>query len=306
MDNDKAILKQLGIEIPYDPATLAMSFILRSLVLASYLPFVVTLPETLAVPEKLQEAVEKVIVNATTCTVTCGLGYKEETVCEVGPDGVRRKCKSQRLECLTNWICGMLHFTIPVGKEFELSCLSADILEVGQEAFRFTWRLARGIISTNDELFKPFRTDSHFVKFASAREFDSGTYRCDVQMLRDLKFVKRLYYGLRILPPHLVKLDFEESLTEGQKLVDKGLEINPDNYSQPPRLTWKKDVASALGLGITSGVAGGVVVSVALCRGLRLTYRGGDGNEEEEDEDKDEEEEHSPNGLKALLLRKPS
>ncbi|XP_075398348.1 transmembrane protein 81 [Tenrec ecaudatus] len=289
--------------------TLAMSFILRSLLLGSYLPFMGTLPKTLAVPEKLQETVEKVTVNATPCSVTCGLGYKEETVCEVGPDGVRRECKSRRLECLANWICGMLHFTIPMGKEFELSCLSADILEVGQEAFRFTWRLARGIISTNDELFRPFRTDSHFVKFAPAREFDSGTYRCDVQMLKDLKFVKRLYYGLRVLPPRLVKLNFDESLTEGQKLVDKGLEVNLDNSSQPPRLTWKKDVASALGLGITSGVAGGVVVSVALCRGLRLTYRGGDDNEEEEEEeeeDTDEDEEHSPSGLKALLLRKPN
>ena len=64
--------------------------------LAFCLPVVVTSPKMLAIPEKLQEAVGKVTVNATTCTVTCGLGFKEETVCEVGPDGVRRKCKSQR------------------------------------------------------------------------------------------------------------------------------------------------------------------------------------------------------------------
>ncbi|XP_007952119.1 transmembrane protein 81 [Orycteropus afer afer] len=267
--------------------TLATGFILGSLVLALYLPFVVTLPKTLAIPEKLQEAVGKVIINATTCTVTCGLGYKEETVCEVGPDGVRRKCKFQRLECLTNWICGMLHFTIPMGKEFELSCLSSDILEVGQEAFRFTWRLARGIISTDDELFKPFRANSHFVKFASAKEFDSGTYRCDVQLLKNLKFVKRLYYGLRVLPSHLVNLNFDHSLTEGQKLVDEGLEVNLDNYSRPPRPTWKKHVASALGIGIASGVAGGVLVSIVLCSGLRVIYS-----------------DNSLNGLKTLRLIK--
>ncbi|KAM6217347.1 transmembrane protein 81 [Rhynchocyon petersi] len=252
--------------------TLAPGFLFGSLLLASHLPFVVPSPKTLAIPEELQVAVGKVVVNATPCTVTCGLGYKEETVCEVGPDGVKRRCKFQRLECLTNWICGMLHFTIPVGNEFELSCLSEDILEVGQEAFRFTWRLARGIISTDDELFKPLRTNSHFVKFEAARESDSGTYRCDVQMLKNLRFVKRLYYGLRVLPPHLVNLNFDQSLTDNQKLIDEGLEVNLDNYSRPPHPTWKKKVASALGIGLASGVAGGVVVSMALYSGLRVIY----------------------------------
>ncbi|XP_008072868.1 transmembrane protein 81 [Carlito syrichta] len=250
---------------------LATSFILGSLVLAFYLPMVVTTPQTLAIPKKLQEAVGKVVVNATTCTVTCGLGYKEETVCEVGPDGVRRKCKSQRSECLTNWICGMLHFTVLTGKEFELSCLSSDILEVGQEAFRFTWRLARGIISTDDEVFKPFRVNSHFVKFKSAQEYDSGTYRCDVQLLKNLRLVKRLYFGLRVLPLNLVNLNFHQSLTEDQKLVDEGLEVNLDNHSTPRHPEWKKKVVAALGIGIASGAVAGVLVSIVLCRALRGT-----------------------------------
>ncbi|KAK1329403.1 hypothetical protein QTO34_011587 [Cnephaeus nilssonii] len=250
--------------------TLATSFILGSLVLAFYMPFVMTSPKTLAIPEKLQEAVGKVIVNATTCTVTCGLGYKEETVCEVGPDGVRRKCKSQRLECLTNWICGMLHFTVLKGKKFELSCLSSDILEIGQEEFRFTWRLARGIISTNDEVFKPFRASSHFVKFRSIQEEDSGTYRCDVQLLKNLRLVKRLYFGVRVLPPRLVKLNFQQSLTEDQKLVDEGLEVNLGNYSRPYRPPWRKKVAIALGIGIASGVFSTVSLGIALYSGLRV------------------------------------
>ncbi|XP_036922979.1 transmembrane protein 81 [Sturnira hondurensis] len=251
--------------------TLAISFILGSLVLAFCLPLVVTLSKTLAIPKKLQEAVGKVIVNATTCTVTCGLGYKEETVCEVGPDGVRRKCTSQRLECLTNWICGMLHFTILTGREFELSCLSSDILETGQEAFRFTWRLARGIVSTDDEVFKPFRGSSHFVKFESAQEYDSGTYRCDVQLLKNLRLVKRLYFGLRVLPRNLVNLNFHQSLTEDQKLVNEGLEMNLGNHSSPHRPPWRKKVVIALGIGIASGVMGGVLVSIVLYRALRVT-----------------------------------
>lgn len=251
--------------------TLATSFILGSVVLAFYMPFVMTVPRTLAIPEKLKEAVGKVIVNATTCTVTCGLGYKEETVCEVGPDGVRRNCKSQRLECLTNWICGMLHFTVFKGKKFELSCLSSDILEIGQEAFRFTWRLARGIISTDDEVFRPFRASSHFVRFRYIQEVDAGTYRCDVQLLKNLRFVKRLYFGVRVLPPRLVRLNFRQSLTENQKLVEEGLEVNLGNYSRPYRPPWRKKVALALGIGIASGVISIVMLGIALYSGWRMT-----------------------------------
>ena len=252
--------------------TSATGFIPGSLVLAFCLPVVVTSPKTLAIPEKLQEAVGKVTVNATTCTVTCGLGFKEETVCEVGPDGVRRKCKSQRLDCLTNWLCGMLHFTLLIGKEFKLSCLSPDILEIGQEAFRFTWRLARGIISTDDEVFKPFRASSYFIKFQSIQEYDSGTYRCDVQLLKNLRLVKRLYFGLRVLPPNLVNLNFHQSLTEDQKLVDEGLEVNLDNYSRPQHPPWKKKVAIAVGIGVAGGVTGGVLVSIVLCGRLSVIH----------------------------------
>ncbi|XP_036129578.1 transmembrane protein 81 [Molossus molossus] len=252
--------------------TLTTSFILGNLLLAFCLPLVATSPKTLAIPEKLQKAVGRVTVNATTCTVTCGLGYKEETVCEVGPDGVRRRCKSQRLECLTNWICGMLHFTVFTGKEFELSCLSSDILEIGQEAFWFSWRLARGVISTDDELFKPLRARAHFVKFTSAQEYDSGTYRCDVQLLKNFRLVKRLYFGLRVLPPNLVNLDFHQSLTEDQRLISEGLEVNLDSYVNPHRPPWKKKVAVALGIGVASGVIGCVLVGVVLYSGLRVIY----------------------------------
>ncbi|XP_052056340.1 transmembrane protein 81 [Apodemus sylvaticus] len=246
----------------------AIGFILGSPVSITYLPLVLTIPETLDIPEKLQQAVGRVIVNATACSVTCGLGYKEETECEMGPDRVRRNCKSQRLECLTNWICGMLHFTVVHGKKFELNCLSSDILEKGQDAFRFSWKLARGIISTNDEIFKPFRANSPFLRFRPAYEYDSGTYRCDVQLLKNLKFVKRLYFGLRVLPPKLVNLNFHQSLTEDQKLIDEGWEVNLDNESKSHLPVWQKKVTSALSIGIVAGVAGGVLVSVAIYRVL--------------------------------------
>lgn len=250
--------------------TLATSFILGSLVLAVCLPLV-TFAQP--IPKKLQNAVGEVVVNTTTCTVTCGLGYKEETVCEVGPDGVRRKCRTQRSECLSTWICGMLHFTVSSGKEYELICLSADILEIGLDKFRFSWRIARGIISIDDEVFKPFISRSYFVKFKSIQEYDSGTYRCDVQLLKNLRFVKRVYFGLKVLSSKLVHLDFHQSLTEEQKLADEGLQVNLGNYSRPPHLPWRRDVATALGIGIASGVIGGVLVIFVVSSGLRVVYR---------------------------------
>lgn len=247
----------------------AIIFILRSLVLITYLPtYLLTTQTQEDIPEEIKQAVGRVIVNTTACSVTCGPGYKEQTDCEVGPDGVRRDCKVQRLECLTNWICGMLHFTIFQGEKFELNCLSSGILESGQKGFRFTWKLARGIISINDELFKPFKANSPFLLFIPAYEYNSGTYRCDVELLRNLKIVKRLYFGLRVLSPDLVKLNFQESLTENQKLIDEGWEVNLDNESKPHLPVWQKKVTSALGIGIAAGVVGGVLVSVVVFRVL--------------------------------------
>ncbi|KAM4861099.1 transmembrane protein 81 [Thomomys bottae] len=242
--------------------------ILGILLLATYRPVLVTSPENLTIPELLQNAVGRVLVNATSCSVTCGLGYKEETVCEVGSDGVRKKCKFERLECVASWSCGMLHFTVLAGSEFELSCLSSDILAVGKEAFRFTWRVARGIISINDVIFKPYRSNMHFLQFKPALEYHSGTYRCDVQQLKNLRLVKRVYFGLRVLPSKLVNLNFDQYLTENQKLVDEGFEVNLDNYSKLDQPKWQKRVISTLSVGAVVGVLVGVLVSIALCRVL--------------------------------------
>ncbi|XP_036609447.1 transmembrane protein 81 [Trichosurus vulpecula] len=255
--------------------TLDAGFILGTLAFAFYLPIIVTSHQALTIPAKLQLARGRVIVNTTPCTVTCGLGYKEESTCEVGPDGVRRKCETHHTECLTNWICGMVHFTVPIGKEFELTCLSEDILLYGQEAFRFTWMLARGIISTDDELFKPFRRSIHSMVLNPVREHDSGTYRCDVQLLKNLRFVKRVYFALRVIPADLVNLNFDQSLTEAQKLIDKGMDLDLDKHTHLQRSLWNKKVWLALGIGITGGVIVGVLVSIAVHYLLKTSKRKG-------------------------------
>lgn len=69
-----------------------------------------------------------------------------------------------------------------------------------------------------------------------------------------------------------MNLDFYQSLTEDQKLVDEGLEVSLGNYSRPQHPPWKKKVAIAVGVGVASGVTGGVLVSIALCGRLRVIH----------------------------------
>ncbi|XP_043861076.1 transmembrane protein 81 [Dromiciops gliroides] len=253
--------------------TLDTGFILGTLAFVFSQPIIVTSRQVLRIPENLTLAHGRVIVNATPCTVTCGLGYKKESTCEVGPDGVRRKCETHQTECLTNWICGMVHFTVAVGKEFALTCLSSDILLYGHEAFRFTWMFARGIISTNDELFKPFRRNIHSVMLNPAREGDSGTYKCDVQLLKNLRFVKRVYFALRVIPANLVNLNFDRSLTEGQKLIDKGMELDLDTHIHPQQSLLNRKVWVALGMGISGGVIVAVLMRIAVYCLLKTSKR---------------------------------
>ncbi|XP_074165045.1 transmembrane protein 81 [Sminthopsis crassicaudata] len=252
---------------------LGPGFILGTLVFAACLPIIVTFSQSFTIPEKLKLAQGRVIINTTACTVTCGLGYKEEITCEVGPDGVRRKCETHHTECLTNWICGMVHFTVPTGKKFELTCLTPDIVLYGREAFRFTWTFVRGIISINDDLFKPFRRHVHSVTLNSAQETDSGTYRCDVQLLKNLRFVKRIYFGLRVIPAYLVNLNFDQSLTEVQKLIDKGMDLDLDKHVHSQHSSWNKKVLLALGIGMTGGVIVSVLVSITVHYLLKTSKR---------------------------------
>ncbi|NXY39966.1 TMM81 protein, partial [Pomatorhinus ruficollis] len=171
-----------------------------------------------------------VVVNSTSCSVTCGLGVKEEQVCEVTPAGEHRNCSLVRSRCLRDWICGLQHLGIPEGKPFQLVCLSPEAASLEGPNFGYSWGFARGLITTNDLLFRPFRNPSPSLSFSPALESHSGTYRCDVQVLSSFQLVKRIYFGLRVIPRDLVDLDFEKSLTWEQRLAANG-EEPPGNAS---------------------------------------------------------------------------
>ncbi|NXX80129.1 TMM81 protein, partial [Urocolius indicus] len=230
------------------------------------LPLVLPM-DKVTIPAELKSAVVKVAVNSTSCSVTCGLGVKLEELCEITPAGERKNCTIHRSSCLTNWICGLLHFTIPAGKPFQVSCLTSDVMGLGNQAYKYTWRLAQGLVTTNDVLFKPFRNPSPDIRLSPAKESDAGTYRCDVQMIKTFKVIKRVYYGLRVIQSDLVDLNFDKSLTWEQKLTANKEKGNTESSTweevKEQQLFWQELLYECL-VGVGSGVIAGVLVSVAV------------------------------------------
>ncbi|NXE26479.1 TMM81 protein, partial [Ardeotis kori] len=247
--------------------TLGNSHICGLLSCAFWLPLVVPF-DKITIPEKLKSAVAKVTVNATSCSVTCGLGFKLEEMCEITPAGERRNCTLRRSYCLTSWICGLLHFTVPAGKPFQLSCLASDTVGFGSQAYSYTWRFAQGLITTNDVLFKPFKNPHSVTRFSPARGSDAGTYRCDVQMVKTFRLVKRVYFGVRVIQSDLVDLNFQKSLTWEQKLAARKEEGNIEKDTreevQEQQHFWQGELFYECLVGVGSGVIAGVLVSVAL------------------------------------------
>ncbi|NXF81074.1 TMM81 protein, partial [Sclerurus mexicanus] len=218
------------------------------------------------IPPELRSAVVKITVSSTPCSVTCGLGLKVEEMCEVTPAGERRDCSLQRSLCLTTWSCGLRHVSVPAGRPLRLSCLMKSVLGFGKHTYGYTWRWAPGLITTNDLLFQPFGNAQPALSLAPATEADAGTYRCDVQVRETFRLVKRIYFGLKVIPSNLVDLNFQKSLTWEQKLVANLKEGSAGNGSREGQERfWRKEEFYEAALGIGSGLVGGVLVSLVLC-----------------------------------------
>uniref|UniRef100_A0ACB8F5D4 Uncharacterized protein n=1 Tax=Sphaerodactylus townsendi TaxID=933632 RepID=A0ACB8F5D4_9SAUR len=203
-------------------------------------------------------------VSSTSCSVTCGLGYKVEEMCDIGPDGKRRYCTQRRSECLTNWLCGVRHFTVLAGKPFKLSCLTSEEIGPETQSFSYTWRLARGLITTDDAIFVPFKTPSYTIELSSAEEYDAGTYRCDVQFMKTYKLVKRIYFGLRVIPGNLVDLNFEKSLIPEQSSdaeQEKPQQNTTIDLLKWQHFSWRQRALLVFLVGIGSGALGGVLLA---------------------------------------------
>ncbi|NWV09163.1 TMM81 protein, partial [Ptilonorhynchus violaceus] len=220
------------------------------------------------IPAELRAAVGRIAVNSTPCSVTCGLGVKVERLCEIGPAGETRNCSVVRSRCLSDWICGLRHLSVPEGKPFRLSCLTLEPASFERRTYGYTWSFARGLVTSNDLLFRPFRNPGPSLGFSPAREWHSGTYRCDVQELGSFKLVKRIYFGLRVVPRELVELNFRESLTREQQLAAGEEEAgNGTGWGEREQREkfWEREWFYEAVLGIGSGVIAGILLSLGLC-----------------------------------------
>ncbi|MEQ2241734.1 hypothetical protein ILYODFUR_028351, partial [Ilyodon furcidens] len=138
----------------------------------------------------------EVITDRSSCSTTCGLGFKTQTLCllkdsekaieaDVNKDGrkdtsqsdVSKKCRVQKVKCLDSWQCGLRTITVTPGQRVEIDCLGEVMKAMGKFSWRVSWRVARGIISSDDSLFTRWEAP-HLdqVVLDPVREADAALY----------------------------------------------------------------------------------------------------------------------------------
>ncbi|XP_068599131.1 transmembrane protein 81 [Brachionichthys hirsutus] len=226
------------------------------------------LPLTSVQLEEVEEVSVEVIVDSTPCSATCGLGTKTQTLCLLkdgrtaleeggarqGDGGeVSQRCRVRKVKCLESWRCSLTTSTVTSGQRVEMDCLEEVMEAMGRFSWRVSWRFARGVVTSVDSLFA--RRDAPLldrVVLDPVREEDAGTYRCDVQ---DSAFrrVKRVYWGIRVLPIGVLNLDYERSLSQWDSDQNRTV---PDQQAQAVPLHYT--VLISLGL---AAVSAGTILS---------------------------------------------
>ncbi|XP_008402509.1 transmembrane protein 81 isoform X1 [Poecilia reticulata] len=174
----------------------------------------------------------EVITESSPCSVTCGLGVKTQTLCllkdgktameervkteekDASKSSISKTCRSQQVQCVESWQCGLKTMTVTSGQRVEIDCLGEVMAAMGAFSWRVSWRYARGVISSDDSLFDRWKApDLHRVVLDPVREKDAGTYRCDIQDA-NYRRKKTVYWGIRVLPAGVVNLDYQSSLMQ--------------------------------------------------------------------------------------------
>ncbi|KAM4701923.1 transmembrane protein 81 [Discoglossus pictus] len=221
----------------------------------------------MTIPSNIREVTSKALITTTPCSATCGLGHKTEKRCIVRTSGRYTDCSINVVYCVISWMCGINTFTLTIGEYFSANCKVKQHETFGDKKLYYTWKVARGIVTSDDKMFRILRTMNDSVIFPAIKEADAGTYRCDVQTAFDLKEVKRLYFGIKVVSALMVDLNFEKYLISRQKLEAMG-DTLPGNRNiteeEPPSFGTRGYIV--VGVGCSLGILGGVGIGLLLLR----------------------------------------
>uniref|UniRef100_A0A4W3IVR6 Transmembrane protein 81 n=1 Tax=Callorhinchus milii TaxID=7868 RepID=A0A4W3IVR6_CALMI len=151
------------------------------------------------------------LMSASPCSKTCGLGWRSEYRCRVDKVGNTTECILEKALCLVSKECGLTTRTLTAGTGLNLSCVDETMESVGLTEFTFIWRIAKGVVTTDNFFFRPYPLSHYTLK-------NAGTYMCEVQNSQTMEVVKQILNAIRVLPAGLVELDFFKALSAQQKL----------------------------------------------------------------------------------------
>nr|XP_043893473.1 transmembrane protein 81 [Solea senegalensis] len=227
----------------------------------------------------------EVIVRSSPCSATCGVGLTTQTMCclndskkDMEESGrrtnrtsqVSKVCRVRKVKCLESWQCGLRTMTVTSGEKVELDCLGEVMEAMGYFSWRVLWRYAHGIITSDDTLFAHWKAPQlDKVILDPVREEDAGTYRC---MVQDAKYrrVKRVYWGIRVLPTEVLNLDYEGTLTKWESTPN---EQNQQNQT----VSYRQDQWMILYMVLIPPSLAGAVAGLilGLCWAVRRRQQGG-------------------------------
>ncbi|XP_040007718.1 transmembrane protein 81 [Xiphias gladius] len=230
-------------------------------------------PPTSADLEEVGKVAVEVIVDSSPCSTTCGLGVKTQTLCflkdgktameegvrSTGGTEVSEECRVRRVKCLESWQCGLRTMTVTAGQRVEIDCLGEVMEATGRFSWRVLWRYARGIISSDDSLFARWEAPQlDRVILDPVGEEDAGTYRCDVQD-GSFRRMKRVYWGIRVLPVGVLDLDYESSLARWESSGNRQNQTVSDQHDHRTTLLYTVLISLSL-----AGAGSGLILG--LCR----------------------------------------
>ncbi|XP_066499527.1 transmembrane protein 81 isoform X2 [Hoplias malabaricus] len=201
------------------------------------------------------------ITYSSPCSTTCGLGLRTQELCPLEATQANgTACHVRQVLCLDSWQCGLQTQTVAAGQHLELDCLEEVMEVLGPFSLMVSWRFARGVITTDENLFVRLEVPGlDRVVLDPVREKDAGTYCCDVQ---DSSFrrVKRMYKGVKVILPHVLSLDY----TKGLKQWEKPGGMRPNISLATGKLYSRSTVQNMVLVSIATSMAIAVIIFICL------------------------------------------